>query len=178
MRKLLNKPWFVALLAIAAIAAVWSSLAPAVKTPRPATNVPAEPEPASAATEPTTNSEAQSAPSPDTLKQLPPAKPTRDPFAVSKPAQSAKPADERVSDEPDLIDTVHLTALWTQDGATLIYLNDHIQHVGDTIGRLTIDSATPQGIWLSHAKGKTFLETGKTFTLKTPARQAVKKNSP
>jgi len=161
MRKLLNKPWFVALLAIAAIAAVWTSVAPATRPARIAAS--AEP---LATTEPAAE-ENTALPSHEAMQPLPVTKASRDPFAVSQVAQPTQSVEVK-PEEPDLVDTVRLSCLWTQNGATLMLINDRIHNTGDTIGHLTIESASPQGVWLAHTKGRAFLEIGKTFVLKTP----------
>jgi len=177
MRKLLNKPWFVILLAVAAIAAMWSSLAPAKKPARVASSAPIVADAqAQTSTEPIAD-EALPQAAIDLLKQLPHPKTSRDPFAITQVAQPTQDV-ETTPTEPDSTDAVHLSALWTQNGATLALINNRICKVGDSIGRLTIESATAQGVWLTHAKGRAFLETGKSFVLKTQARPFVKKTSP
>lgn len=177
MRKLLNKPWFVAVLALAAIGAVWYSLAPYIGSPAPAPAPIAEPEPepqAEAAAEPESPSAAI-----DALKQILQTKVARDPFAVASTAPSAQAAAavEAAPPEPDIEETVRLGALWTQHGATLIFMNDRVHQVGDTIGRITLSKADATGVWLTHPHGETFLEVGKSFVLRIPARLAAKSAS-
>ena len=99
-----------------------------------------------------------------TIRNLQLPGPIRDPFAIHVKAVVADKAAA-----PDLIDTVHLSAIWTQDGQTLVLINDHICQGGDEIGRLKIESATQDGVWITHWKGRNFLSIGGNFTLNTPA---------
>ncbi len=89
--------------------------------------------------------------------------PARDPFA-------ARP---RISLAPPVVDTAHLTALWTENGETLALVNDRILRPGDAVGLMRIESATQEGIWFAHAQGRDFVALGGTFTLTTPAAAAV-----
>lgn len=186
MKKLLNKPWFVALLAIAAIGAVWHTLAPYFSTPKPAAPIVADPAPSTGAPagveEPTASSVTDENGIPliaDLLKQVLPTKVARDPFAISvtTPSSQIQQQGESAPAEPDIVETVRLNALWTQNGGTLAFVNNEVHRAGDVIGRLKIESMGPRGIWLSHAKGQVFLEVGKSFALRTPARLAAKSPS-
>lgn len=92
----------------------------------------------------------------------------RDPFA-------ARPRPEVVAAppaEPDLVDRLHLSAIWTQANATLVLINERICAPGDEIGRLKIESATQEGVWVSHWKGRDFVALGAEFVLNTPASVA------
>lgn len=178
MRKLLNNPWFVALLALAALGAVWYSIAPYLGSPAGAGG---PPPPGDAAPVQADDSSGDSVPSvAEALREAGPSKAGRNPFAVKaaeKSAQAAAPATAEPA-VPDVVETVHLSALWTQNGATLAFINDAIRRVGDRVGTMKIASASSRGVWLSHAKGRTFLEVGNTFVLKTPGRPASKSPSP
>jgi len=92
----------------------------------------------------------------------------RDPFA-------ARP---RVSLAPPVVDTAHLTALWTENGETLALVNERILHPGDAVGQMKIESATQEGIWVAHAQGRDFIALGGTFVLTTPAAAAVVASAP
>ncbi|MFT3867366.1 MAG: hypothetical protein QM715_02600 [Nibricoccus sp.] len=112
----------------------------------------------------------------EALKQLIISKTPRDPFA-SREAQataSAEPAEQ----VPDLLDTLRLTGVLTQNGVTFLLINDRVAQVGETIGRLKIESANQDGVWLTHWKGRDFLEVGKSFVLKTPARMQLPASTP
>jgi hypothetical protein len=170
MRKLLNNRWFVAALALAAIALIWSSLAPEGKTGRVAVAPAPSASVAEAAAEPSAD-EAIPLSAQTALKQLIIAKSSRDPFALRTSAEPVNIHQEK--EEPDLLDSAHLTGVWTQNGTTLVLINDHIRNIGDSIGRLTIESASQEGIWLTHWKGRTFLALGKSYVLRTPARQPM-----
>ena len=174
MRKLLNNPWVVAALAGAAIAFVWVSLAPATKSQRVVAAAPVESPDQAPAELPTADAALSSVQ--DALKQLIlPAAP-RDPFAVHKTSDTSQ-VQEKKPEEPDFIDTAHLSGVWTQNGATLLLINDHIRSVGDSIGRFKIESASQEGVWLTHWKGRTFLTLGKSFVLNTPARPTASTSS-
>jgi len=95
----------------------------------------------------------------------------RDPFAPRAREDEANPTETSVA--PDVVDSVHLSALWTQGGATYTLINDRICQVGDKIGRLQIESATQDGVWISHWKGRDFISLGGDFTLRTPALAAT-----
>lgn len=174
MRKLLNNPWFVTAMSLLAVALAWSSL----RSP----DTSGEGQIAAESTEPTDSAIEQPLPggalgtvSPiDALKKLPAPKPARDPFASR--TQQAVAAE--VVEQPDLVDTARLTGVWTQNGATLLLVNDRVAQVGDTIGRLTIESANQDGIWLAHWKGRDWVPVGQTFSLKTPARLAAQASTP
>jgi hypothetical protein len=175
MRKLLNKPWFVALLALAAVGFVVYSLMPYFSSPSQAAALPPEP----AAPEPEATTPADETPVlADIAKLIPQAKVNRDPFVVKKTGAADSAAGQaetaQASAEPDIIETFRLSALWTQNGKTLIYLNDQVHSVGDAIGRIKIESASAKGVWLSHSRGNEFVEVGKSFVLRTPVRAQTK----
>jgi hypothetical protein len=67
------------------------------------------------------------------------------------------------------VDTAHLSALWTENGETLALVNGRILRPGEGVGRMTIESATQEGIWVTHAKGRDFIALGGTFVLTSPA---------
>ena len=105
----------------------------------------------------------------DALKALViPAAHWRDPFALQVRTGGTAAAEGKPT-RPDLVDTVHLSALWTQGGATFSLINDRICQAGDAIGRLKVESATQEGVWISHWQGRSFISLGGDFTLKTPA---------
>ncbi len=92
--------------------------------------------------------------------------PMRDPFAVQVKEVAETAAEKAVI--PDAVESVHLSAVWTQDGKTLVLINDKICENGDEIGRIKIDAVTREGVWLSHWKGRDFVRVGGSFTLNTP----------
>lgn len=169
MKKLLNKPWFVAVLALGAVAFVGNAVFEATRKPAYGVGVPASAETA-AAVEGETVAEGQTVRLPvnDALKALViPKAALRDPFAP-RPREEVASAVE-IPVVPDVVETVHLSALWTQGGATYTLINDRICGVGDKIGRLQIESATQEGVWVSHWKGRDFITLGGDFVLRTPA---------
>jgi len=89
----------------------------------------------------------------------------RDPFAA-RPKREA--AGEALA-EPDVVDRVRVSAIWTQGNATLVLVNERICEAGDEIGQVKIESASQEGVWVSHWKGRDFLSLGVEFVLTTPA---------
>ncbi len=171
MRKLLNKPWFVASLALAALAFVGQSFLPkrfAAGTSGVAALNPAAADPTVAGRPVADAAVAQPG---DELAALTGASVQRDPFAPSAKSAAVLAAVEKA--KPDLLDTVHLSAIWSQDGMTYVLLNGRIQQPGDEIGRLRIESASSDGVWLAHWKGRDHLDIGDDFTLRTPAAGPV-----
>jgi hypothetical protein len=172
MRKLLNKPWFVVLLALVAVLAVGQSLLDLGK--RPGAGYAAA---GSDETAPEDSGDSAAEAPPQTLREalasltIPEILP--DPFLPRASIARATQAGEPATIEPDILETVRLSAIWKQDGDLLLLLNGRIYHAGETLGRLKIDAASLDGIWLSHWKGRDFLPLGGTFTLVTPARQAA-----
>ena len=170
MRKLLNNPWFVAGMALAALIlvarVVWSG-GDAAGSGDAGSAVVAGTE---AGAEPEGTARLSDA---AILQALPIPRLVRDPFAVRARIVAVEhPA------EPDRVDSVHLSAIWTQDGQTLVVINDRICQGGDEIGRLKIESATREGVWLTHWRGRDFLSLGGDFTLKTPVQQRLGALSP
>ena len=166
MRKLLNNPWIVAALALAAAAFVGQSLWPR----RIVAGLAVVPAAASAAETPTADQPAAGGVavlSAEELLALTGPATRRDPFAPGAKSVAALAAIEKA--RPDLLDTVHLTAVWSQDGAIYAVINGSIVQPGDAIGRLKLESATTDGVWLVHWKGRDHLELGGDFTLHTPA---------
>ena len=163
MRKLLNKPWFAAVLALAAIVAVATAFLPGGRKFKiGGLGLSADSADANAST----NGELHMSVWSMVQKIQVPVN-LRDPFAIkTKAVEIVEKAPA-----PDAVDTVHLSAIWTQDGRTLALINDHIYEDGDEIGRLKMESATRDGIWLSHWKGRNFVRLGSDFTLNTPAKK-------
>jgi hypothetical protein len=176
MRKLLNNPWVVTGLALVAAALVGWSLyrqlhpdpvylpSAAQEEAEPASEAPAAEATVAEGVRPLTLRAALLA---LVLPENPP-----DPFAPRagelRPAVQAPPPEE-----PDLVETIVLSAIWSQGGALLVIVNGRICQAGDVVGRLRIESADLEGVWVSHWRGRDFLPLGGSFTLVTPARQAV-----
>jgi hypothetical protein len=171
MKKLLNNPWFVGVLALVAVAFVAHSL------------IPANGGSGSAIVEQTGGEEMTDG---DTghpaggvvdvrraLDELSGGAPTRDPFSMRAKTAPAAVVQVEKAPPPDLVETVRLTALWTQNGETFALINDRICRVGDKLGRLTLETATHDGVWVAHWKGRDFLAIGGSFTLTTPALKAA-----
>jgi hypothetical protein len=162
-------------MSLLAVGLAWSSLRPTNSGRHRAVTSYTEPvEPASEQPQPDGSAPASVSPD-EASKLLVAPKTSRDPFAA-RVVQTA--AAVETVELPDQIDTAHLSAVWSQNGATLLLVNERMSKVGDVIGRLTIESASQNGIWLTHWKGRDFLTVGKTFILKTPATQQVHASTP
>ena len=174
MKKLLNNPWFVGALALAAIAFVAHSLIPA-NGGLATTMVVEETGAEAAAGEDSGQATATNAGSVrDAIKELQNGtQSSRDPFTPRAKFAAAVVAQAEKTLPPDLIETVRLTALWTQQGETYALINDRVCRVGDKIGRLTLQSATQDGVWMTHWNGRDFIGLGKAFTLTTPGLKAA-----
>ena len=161
MRKLLNKPWFVIVVAVGALALVAHVIfSNGQKFGLPSFGAaPAE----VVASEDSPNAQVNSSVAASVANMRIPG-PFRDPFAVQVKEEAV---EKKV--EADVVETVHLSAIWTQNGQTLVLINEQIFQDGDEIGRLKIESATQDGVWLTHWKGRNFISIGGNFTLNTPA---------
>jgi len=161
MRKLLNNPWFVAVMALAALALVAHTVFSRDEESGFAGSDVAVAE----AEETVVTEETLKVPARQVVQSLPATSLVRDPFAMREKTEAVAQTEAL----PDVVDKVHLSAIWTQDGHTLVLINDHICQGGDEIGRVKIESATAEGVWISHWKGRDFLAIGGNFVLSTPA---------
>ncbi len=170
MRKLLNKPWVVALLATAAIFFVVQSV-----RDRSRSGAVRSAQPAEAAAEWPVDDAVPVVPGETTLvealRSLSLSENLPDPFEPRRPrAEDTGDGLERLPDETE---TVHLSAIWRQEDEQLAFINGRIVHAGESIGRITLETFEREGIWLTHWKGRDFLRLGQEFTLITPAANAA-----
>jgi hypothetical protein len=175
MRKLLNNPRVVAVLALVALACVVGSLWPEQMTGNSAPAAEVAPEAPAHSAGPHV-ADATAPQSGEELMALTGTAVRRDPFAPSSRTVAIIAAVEKA--KPDLLDTVRLSALWSQDGATYAVINGSIARAGDEFGRLKIESATTDGVWLVHWQGRDHLAVGAEFTLRTPAAGPAAPASP
>lgn len=176
MKKLLNQPWFVATLAITALVMIAMSLreqfgfGPAPVRTAVASRAPDAPVPEDEpdAGGPEAHGAALSIPAVLASLVFPATLP--DPF--SHRGATLVAGDPEVVPGPaipDVAEAIHVSALWTQAGASLALVNNRIVHAGDVIGRLTVAEISRDGVWVSHWKGRDFVRCGADFTLLTPA---------
>lgn len=164
MKRLLNNPWFSASLAVFAIFLVAWRLWPSTARFAPAAS-------ASDASGAQVADSLPAEPAPDTasavalLRELPVARLDRDPFAPRPGARLANPAAR----QPELLESIHLSALWTEHDASLALINDQIRGPGETVGHLRIASVSQDGVWVTHGAARDFIPLGGNFTLRTPA---------
>jgi len=76
---------------------------------------------------------------------------------------------------PRISETVRLSGLWTENGATLVLINDEIHKAGDEIGLLTVESASDDGVWILHDKVRAFLALGETQTFSVAPAPAAER---
>lgn len=171
MRKLLNRPWFVALLVLGALAVVVYSLREPERhfaPPTPEDELAAAPADGEAAGEtPATVLATDKA-----LEALPIPRTFRDPFAVPPKPEHAAAADAGPA-PVEIVDRLALTAVWTQGAFTFVLLNDRICQAGEKIGRFTIESIVPDGVWVRHDGRRDFVGFGAELTVKSFADPAA-----
>jgi hypothetical protein len=164
MKRLLNNPWFSASLAVCAICLVawrlWPDIGRFAAGSSPAGPSGAQPsDPAPADPGPTAwSAEAL-------LRDLPAPALTRDPFAPRPGARRTAP----IARGPETVESIHVSALWTEHEASLALINDQIRGPGETVGHLRIASVSQDGVWVTHGAARDFIPLGGDFTLRTPA---------
>jgi hypothetical protein len=175
MKKLLNKPWFVAVIAAIAIVLVANAVMEQGKNSHHAAAYDESYEDTGTYDEyEDTSDQPGSEPSDlssirralealaTTSKEIP-----SDPFDDD----SAEIIATAVSSEPESEEmAIHLSAIWVQGDQILVLVNNHIHTAGDRIGDLTIESTTIDGIWVTHPKGRDFVAIGKSFTWIIPSQ--------
>lgn len=165
MRRLLNKPWFVATLALGAVALIGVQTF-SVSGARRLTPVD-EPEEMNAGVE------AQDRPGTEAILALlstyTPADTLRDPF-VLRAEPTAGPVVAEAAPAPK--EAFRLSAVWVQGASTLAVLNDRICSPGESLGQLTLESVNPTGAWVLHAHGREFVAVGQELLL-APANQPL-----
>ena len=168
MRKLLNNPAFVAVLAVAALAFVgWSFLAKS----GPAASYAPEP---MVAEEPPPDDEETGVDtvglSPaEALRLLVIPSAVRDPCTLPAATEdpATAPADEAAA---SIVERVRLSAVWVQGTAVYLLLNGKVCAPGDRVGRFAIESAEIGGAWLTFPGGRSFLSVGRDLAVTTSAQ--------
>lgn len=159
MRKLLNRPWFVALLALGAIAFVGHELLPSRPRGNPQAFVDPSGDALAAEGEATPGT---AMPAAAALKALSIPANLRDPFAV--PPKPTAVVAEAAPDE--IVERLQLSAIWTQGDKTFVLLNGQICQAGDEVGRFKVDSATQDGVWVTWGKNRELLLFGGELTVR------------
>jgi hypothetical protein len=163
MRKLLNNPWLVGSLCLAVPLVAGRALLRSGDGAYPARpEVPVGSEPVRIADEIPAGSAAAGTIDPS-WRSLPVAAASRDPFA----ARARGPAPAGATE------TVQLSAIWTENGATLVLLNHQMLRPGDKIGRWQIESATQEGVWITRGLGRHFLALGETVSVSAGAAEPL-----
>lgn len=172
MRKLLNKPWFVAIMAVAAIAFVANAVMNQSRKPQYTAydgtyddSEYADDYDESGDTSLNKNSDISS---------------IREALAVLVAGREESPPDPFDDEKAKLIAmgdsneppqeqmAILLSAIWSQGSQTLALVNGQIVTTGDSVGDLTIESTTIDGIWVTHPNGRDFVPIGQEFTWIVP----------
>jgi hypothetical protein len=159
MRKLLNNPWFVGSLCLAAPLLAGRALLRPAAGIDPARAVPAAGDEPVRITVGISPDEKGARAMDSAMQALPIPAVSRDPFAARSPGQTQAGPSE----------TVHLSAVWTENGATTVLLNDRMLQAGDKIGRWRIESATAEGVWITRGRGRHFVALGETVSVNAAA---------
>ncbi len=163
MRKLLNKPWFVVVLALAALLAVGWQFLPGSQKPAPVAG--GEPVEESQVT----GEEGEVAPRlsvTDALKAIMLPTIIRDPFALP-PKPTATEGEQVVAATSEIVERLHVSAIWVQGAAVYLLANGRVCQPGDTIDRFTIETAAIDGAWIKHSGGRSFVPVGQDCTVKS-----------
>ena len=168
MKKLLNNPWVVGALALAALALVGMSLLPKRASNEAQVYSTEGSASAELADHGSELGEGGATDVSAALKELAIAGTPRDPFSSRTKAALIAPFDEQTP-VPDSVDTLRLSAIWVQGATTFVLINGSIRQVGDEFSRFKIESTSRDGVWVTHWKGRDFLSLGVDFTLTTPS---------
>ena len=168
MRKLLNNPAFVAVLAVVALAFVgWSFLAKS----EPSASFAPEPVVAEdvSAGEAEAGVDTVGLSPAEALRLLVLPSVVRDPFSLpaAKEDPATAPADEAAA---AIVERVRLSAVWVQGTAVYLLLNGKVCAPGDRVGRFAIESAEIGGAWLTFPGGRSFLSVGRELAVTTSAQ--------
>ncbi|MFT3828724.1 MAG: hypothetical protein QM691_03360 [Opitutaceae bacterium] len=158
MRKLLNQPWFAAVLALAAIALIGGKFLGAGAPGRSGVATAAEPEFIPAEAEGGSRLSMTAA-----LKAVQVHGAVRDPFALPVAAEAEEPAAGPTVPPPT--ERLHLSATWIQGATVLVLLNGQVCRPGETLGRFAVGEATHEGVWIVHAGERSFLPVGRDLVV-------------
>ena len=165
MRKLLNNPWVVGALALAALAFVGMQFLPKRSANVAESLVEADSE---TAVDETGSVGAGGSSITLALKELVIASPLRDPFA--RRIKAVPPAAVvELAPVPDSVEKIHLSAIWMQGADTFVLINGAIRQAGEEFSHFKLESTSRDGVWITHWKGRDFVSLGSDFTLVTPA---------
>ncbi|MDX2186322.1 MAG: hypothetical protein SFV32_05280 [Opitutaceae bacterium] len=158
MRKWLNNPWFVGLLACFALAfCVWSlrdqlglhALGGAAEATPVATD------------ETSSTADAPSV----AVAQAVALGNIREIFPVGRSSEEEPAAP--TAEVTEKSETFVLSAVWSQGPIVIAVINGRECIAGDALGSVTIESVSTDGVWLQHWKGRRFLNLGQSLSLTT-----------
>ncbi len=99
---------------------------------------------------------------------------SQDPFTFGIERGDATEVATENSIRPEA--NITLSAIWIQEGASLILANNRISEEGDTIGDILIDEIGEDGAWFSNGRERIFIGIGESRELEIPL-PAVKVNA-
>lgn len=166
MRKLLNKPWFVGLLASLAVGLVayeglgFRASAASVRHAVTVEDV-----------DSTETSEKRAENAPENLAAIDMfvAAGSRDPFAGR--LNPGGTSEKSVESTPATMQTLKLAAVWLQGAESFVAINAQICRVGDAVSGISIESVTREGAWLQLPSGRQFLPVGREVTFAAPPKR-------
>jgi hypothetical protein len=168
MRKLLNKPWVVGLLALCAVGLVafqgfgFSTIREKVLS------VSAVQAPETAEAEET---KAEAVTDNLTATDMFFVAGSRDPFA---PRVTATASTEKAAESTSTaMQTLKLAAVWLQGAESFVAINAQICRVGDAVAGASIESVTREGAWLRLPNGRQFLPVGREVTFAAPLKRGL-----
>ena len=166
MRKLLNSPWFVTSLVLAALIFLGRSY-----LSKPSDAVQAQPDAEVAAGDLSANGDDGAPPPPRSVAEalralvIPPG--GHDPFAVIARAEAPGPNETGNPAVVEVVEHLRLSASWVQNGAVLLLFDGQVCQPGDTLSQCTIEPADIDGAWVRHPGGRTHLSVGQELAVKT-----------
>ncbi len=86
----------------------------------------------------------------------------RDPFTFHEEKVVAVAAPEAPAARETL--SIQLAAIWMQEGASLALLNHQIAITGDKVGFIQVAEISPDGVWLLQTGTRVFLHLGEQHT--------------
>jgi hypothetical protein len=174
MRKLLNNPAFVTVLALIALGFVGWSVLSGSKPPAPVVPNDGIPVADTAVVESPAETTPEEGEGPArlsvaaALKALVIPATLRDPFALpAKPVLARQ--DQAGGPLVEVVEKLRLSAIWVQGPSVFLLLNGQICQPGEAVDRFTVETASVEGAWIRHAGDRSFLPVGQELVVKTSA---------
>lgn len=172
MRRLLNKPWFAAALAVGAVSICVHSLLDAGRRPARVAEALAQLSEVASDEDEADGFGFRDAED-NSLKAvlaavIVPERPF-DPFGPREETSAAATEFETGSETAPLpAETIRLAAIWMQESMKLALINGRICEAGTMIGSLKLETVDVDGVWISNRDGRAFLPLGATASYALP----------